>query len=262
MTDRFSSTIWAIVVGMFAVGGCSQQNVQEADALAIGPDVERLSVKSEQASLAIKAAGGIDAWVKTKTIEFDCVATFYQPDGTYYLTEQRYEVYPWSSSLLASGHEPQGGYLWELSKGHFGALEGKSQYDGMQVGVDNGCIAEGILNIITAPVRLLDESVEFSPVGEPVRLEGQFYQPIKRAARPGVTGVPPLRDAVFHQRRSDGRVDMLLLGCEDAGGALIVRGYDYAEAVDGGVLFPTKIEVFKGDAGGRILHRMIQINAK
>jgi hypothetical protein len=262
MTNRFSNAIWPVVLGMFAVTGCSRQNVQKADTLAIGPDVEKLSVKSEQANLAIKAAGGLDAWVKTKTIEFDCVATFYQPDGTYYITEQRYEVYPWSSSLHASGHEPQGRYLWQSSKGHFGALQGKSQYDGMRVGVDNGCIAEGILNIITAPVRLLDESVEFSPVGEPVRLEGQFYQPMKRAARPGVTSVPPLRDAVFYQRRSDGRVDMALLGCEDAGSALIVRGYDYAEAAEGGVLFPTKIEVFKGDAGGRVLHRMIQINAK
>jgi len=262
MTNRFSNAIWPVVVGMFAVGGCSPQNMQKADTLATGPDIEKLSAKSEQANLAIKAAGGLDAWVKTKTVEFDCVATFYQPDGTYYLTEQRYEVYPWSSSILASGHEPQGRYLWQLSKGHFGALQGKSQYDGMRIGVDNGCIAEGILNIITAPVRLLDESVEFSPVGEPVRLEGQFYQPMKRVARPGVTSVPPLRDAAFYQRRSDGRVDMLLLGCEEAGGALIVRGYDYAEAVEGGVLFPTKIEVFKADAGGRVLHRMIQINAK
>jgi len=262
MNNRFSNAIWPVVLGMFAVAGCSRQDVQKADTLATGPDIERLSVKSEQASLAIKATGGLDAWVKTKTIEFDCVATFYQPDGTYYLTEQRYEVYPWSRSLRASGDEPQGRYLWQLAKGHFGALQGKSQYDGMQVGVDNGCIAEGILNIITAPVRLLDESVELRPVGEPVRLEGQFYQPMKRVARPGVRSVPPLRDAVFYQRRSDGRVDMLLLGCEDAGGAIIVRGYDYAEAVKGGVLFPTKIEVFKADAGGRALHRMIQINAK
>src|SRR4030042_1417142 len=205
MTNRFWNTIWLAVLGMFVVAGCSRQNVQKADTLATGPDIGKLSVKSEQANLAIKAAGGLDAWVKTKTIEFDCVTTFYQPDGTYYLTEQRYEVYPWSSSLLASGHEPQGGYLWELSKGHFGALQGKSQYDGMQVGVDNGCIAEGILSIITAPVRLHDESVEFSPVGEPVRLEGQFSQPMKRGAGPGVTSAPPLRDTVFYQRRSAGR---------------------------------------------------------
>ncbi len=262
MTNRFWNTIRLAVLGMFVVAGCSRENVQKADALAISPDIERLSVKSEQANLALKAAGGLDAWVKTKTIEFDCIATFYQADGTYYLTEQHYEVYPWSSSIRASGHEPQGRYLWQLSKGHFGALEGKSQYDGMQVGADNGCIAEGILNIVTAPVRLLDESVEFRPVGEPVRLEGQFHQPMKRVARPGVTSVPPLRDAVFYQRRGDGRVDMALLGCEDAGGALIVRGYDYAEAVKGGVLFPTKIEVFKADSGVGVLHRMIQINAK
>lgn len=262
MTNQLSNTIWAVVLGIFAVSGCSRQSVQKADPLATGPDVEELSVKSEQAKLAIKAAGGLDAWVKTKTIEFDCVATFYQPDGTYYLTEQRYEVYPWSSSIRASGDEPQGRYLWQLAKGHFGALQGRSEYDGMRVGADNGCIAEGILNVITAPVRLLDESVELRPVGEPVRLEGQFYQPMKRVARPGVTSVAPLRDAVFYQRRIDGRVDMVLLGCEGSGGGLIARGYDYAEAAEGGVLFPTKIEVFKADAGGRVLHRMIQINAK
>lgn len=262
MTNRFWNTIRLAVLGMFVVAGCSRQDVQKADTLAIGPDIEKLSVRPEQANLAIKAAGGLDAWVKTKTIEFDCVATFYQPDGIYYLTEQHYEVYPWSSSLRASGHEPQGKYLWQLSKGHFGALQGKSQYDGMRVGVDNGCIAEGILNIVTAPVRLLDESVELRPVGEPVRLEGQFYQPMKRVAMPGVTSVAPLRDAVFYQRRSDGRVDMLLLGCEDGGGAFIVRGYDYREAVKGGVLFPTKIEVFKADASGGMQHRMIQIDVK
>jgi len=262
MAKRFANTIWVIVVGALLVAGCESAGIPKVDALAVGPDVERLAVESQYSAWAIKAAGGLDAWTKARAVEFDCVVTFYQPDGSYYLTEQHYQVFPWSNSIRISGQEPQGTYVWQLLKGQFAVLRGETRYDGLEVGVDSGCIAEGLLNVITAPARLLDESVEFKWLTEPVRLEGQWYQPIKRMAKAGVEGAASLRDAAFYQKRSNSRIDIVLLGCGIGRSVLVVRGYDYRELEKGGVLLPSKIEMFKADASGSLRQRIIEINVK
>ncbi|MBL7152436.1 MAG: hypothetical protein ISS79_01875 [Phycisphaerae bacterium] len=262
MCKRLSNSICVAVVCALIVGGCAPESGPKADVLAVGPKLEALAVPSEYAALAIRAAGGFDAWANAKKIDLDCVATFYQEDGTYYLTEQRYEVFPWSNSVRISGAEPGGEYSRRLLEGRFSVLEGKSQYDGLQVGVDNGCIADGILNLITAPARLLDESVKYTWSTEPVRIKGQWYRPVKRLAKIGAPGTVNVREGAFYQKRSSGRVDMVLLGCGGTEDVLIVRGHDYRLLGKGGVMVPSKIEAFKADASNRVRHRIIEIDLK
>lgn len=262
MANRLSNVIWVAVAGVIVVGGCVVEREQQADLLAVGPELEELTISSEQAGLAIESAGGLDAWTKAKQIQLACVTTFYQEDGSYYLTEQLYEVFPWSNALRISGREPRGEYAWEFREGRLDVLGGESQYDGLLVGLDNGCIADGILSVITAPIRLLDEAVESIWSNEMVKLEGQWYKPIKRVVKPGVDGAEKLRDAGFYQKRSSGRVDMVLLRCGGSESVLIVRGHDYTLLGQGGVMIPSKIEAFKADPNGRVRHRIIQIDVK
>jgi len=228
MTKRLSNTIWLVVAAGFVVAGCTGQSTpNEADALAVRPaDAEKLLPATDYAARAIQAAGGLPAWKKKTVIEFDCVVTSYQQDNTFYLTEQHYQVFPWSNSIRISGREPEGEYVWQLSNGRFGVLQGREQYNELWAGVDSSCVAEIILNVVTTPARLLDESAEFARVAKPVKLQGQWYYPIQRSTKAGLLSTAPLRDAVFNQNRDTMLVDMLLLACGDANTLLIVRGHD------------------------------------
>lgn len=263
ISNRLSNVIWGLVAGVLVLAGCQTETAsQQVDALATGPDVEAIGVISEDSERAIAAAGGLDAWSRVVQIDFECVATFYQEDGTFYLTEQKYEIFPWSNSVRISGREPSGEYAWQLEQGRFGVLRGLSQYEGLGVGADKGCIAEGILSLMTAPVRLLDKDVEFRWSDEMVKLAGQWYRPIKRVVNADALDAAGQRDAGFYQRRSTERVDMVLLSCGGSRGVLIVRGHDYRLLGRSGIMIPSKIEVFNADATGTVRHRIIQLDIK
>ncbi|MBN2271130.1 MAG: hypothetical protein JXN61_10980, partial [Sedimentisphaerales bacterium] len=126
----------------------------------------------------------------------------------------------------------------------------------------NGCIAEGVLNLITAPARLLDEGVDSKWSAGTVKLEGEWYRPINRVVKAGVDGVENLRDSAFYEKRSTGRVDMTLMRCDGSDVVLIVRGYDYTLLGKDSVMIPSKIEAYKADKSGTVRQRIIQIDVE
>jgi len=282
----FLNFAFCILLFAFLAAGCEPKRDSDVDVLALGPDTETIFVPSDYAARAMEATGGLTAWTKTKKLRLDCVVTFYQPDGSFYLTEQRYDVYPWSNAIRISAVEPQGRFLWQLTKGHFNALEGGEQLDGLPVAVGSRCLAEATLNIITAPIRFLDESVEFTkqttaevisniitPPGRSldervefgkqtptVRIQGQWYHPIDRTSKPDVEPAERLSDAVFYQNRDTFLLDMLWFGGMNGEKSLMVRGYDYRDVEKGGVWVPAKIEIFRTDARGNVQERLVKID--
>jgi len=278
MSNRIWHTTWGIplwseiiclvfvAVAVFVLVGCEQstgrltaQRKEDTDVLARGPEVEAISVPSDEAARAIEATGGLNAWKQTTKLQLDCVVTFYQPDGSFYLTEQHYEVSPWLNSIQISADEPQETFVWKLSNGQFDVLKGAGQIDAMTVA--GRCLAEGILNIITAPVRFLDQSVDFTKQDTAVRIQGQWYYPVVRKSRDGAARIS---EAVFYQDRDNSFVDLIRLAGMDAGGSggmsvQYVRGYDYEE-VDKGVMIPKRIEIFGTDARDRSRERLVKID--
>ncbi|MHC4555903.1 MAG: hypothetical protein ACYTFW_04400 [Planctomycetota bacterium] len=263
---------FCILIFAFLYTGCEQkygkddkletarlETEGDVDVLAYGPNIETISVLSDYAIQATEAAGG-DAWTKTKKLQLDCVVTFYQPDGSFYLTEQRYEVYPWSNSIRISAREPQGRLVWQLSKGQFDVLQDDGQIEDLQIAVGRRCFSEVILNIITTPARFLDSSVEFTKQTSAVKVKGQWYYPIIRRCKPDVDSVERLSEAVFYQDRDSSLVDMIRFACMDTEKFLAVRGYDYSEVEKGGLLVPTRIEIFSTDARGDSLERLVKID--
>lgn len=276
MISPFSKTIWLVFVMAFIIGGCEQKYKEDVEVLALGPDLETLRVVPDYAAGATEAGGGPDAWMKTKELQLDCVVTFYQPDGSFYLTEQHYEVYPWSNSIRISGREPQGKFVWQFSKGLFSVLHGGDRIEGLPSAVESRCFAEVILNVITVPARFLDESVEFTKVPDPVKLQGQWYYPISRRMKPRrmaettfLEAFPDLSAAVFYQNRDNSLVDMLWFPQMGGGKSLTVRGYDYNEPRPSygrdeiekvGLLVPARIEIFRTDARGDSQERLVKID--
>jgi len=277
MGNKFSKTIWLVLVAAFIFTGCQGKYKEDvAEVLVSGPDIETISVPPDYAVRAIEAAGGWNAWAQTKELQLDCVVTFYQPDGSFHLTEQHHVVYPWSNSIRISAREPKGRFLWQLSKGKFDVLQDDGQSDALPVVIGSSHFAEMILSVITIPTRFLDESVEFTKETTALKIQGQWYYAITRRSKPP----HPLSELVFYQDRDSSLVDMLLFA--DVGSSVIaseaqpsaaipvsfaVRGYDYTEAVrmdsqgeKEGVRVPARIEIFIADARGNLQERLVKLD--
>ncbi len=251
-----------IICGLALLTGCQQQPA--AGPLAYGPDVNTIVVTDGFISQAIAATGGYEAWINTKKLELDCVVTFYNSDGSFYLTQHHHEIYPWSNSIRISAVEPQGKFTWLLSKDSFSAelpAQVRAQYD-----VRNTMYS--VRYIMTAPVRLLDKSVNFVKDG-PVKMEGLWYYPI-RCSR---VRSDERRETVFYQSRDTSLIDITrftspghsVIASEAQPSvaipiSLMVRGYDYRREKATDLLLPTKIEIFETNPAGVIQHRLLKID--
>ncbi len=259
MSDKFSVTVRLAFAGILILAGCEQKQQEEVAVLDVSPDSASLSASSDYAAEAIKAVGGIDAWSRTKELNLDCVVTFYQADGSSYLTEQHYDIYPWSNSIRISGQEPKGEYSWQLSKGRFESLKGGEGIGELPVAVGKRCMADMIVNIITVPARFLDQAVEFDRQSDAIKMHGRWYYSIDRRSKSVIESAPPYAEAVFYQDRDKSEVDMIRLACSERKKFFIVRGYDYTEVEKGGIVLPARIEILKSDAAGNQKDRLVRI---
>ncbi len=262
-----SSVLMLVLVAAFIFAGCQRKQEEDiAKVLVSGPNLETISVPPDYVVRAIEAVGGWKAWTGMKELQLDCVVTFYQPDGSFYLTEQSHVVYPWSNSIQISAREPQGAFAWQLSRGKFDVLQDSGQSDALPVVIGSSHYAEMILSIITIPARFLDESAEFSRETTELKIQGQWYYPISRRSRPVVGAelesepARPFTNAVFYQDRDNSLVDMILFDYMGGDDFLAVRGYDYTEVEKEGVRVPVRIEIFKADAGGNLQELLVKID--
>ena len=230
------------------ITGCEQQQ-KEMDIQTQVP-----SQKPAYIIEAIETTGGLDAWNKTKKVEFDCIATFYQPNGSYYLTKQHHEILPWSYSIRVSAYEPQGKFVWELSRSGLSIIEGTKQENFLPMGLDAQDFTKAILDITTTPIRLMDKQEGLSKGTTPVKVEGQWYYPI------GQSKTDNHHEIIFYQNRDSSLIDLIWFVSTKGSTSLAVRGYNYQEIQSGGVFIPAKIEIFMTDLQGVIQNRLATID--
>ena len=253
MVRQSFSSICLVVAAIFIVGGCAQQRKKDADVLDRGPDLEKLVVPGDYADAAIKATGGLQRWAKVKKVQLDCVVTFYQPEGSFYLTEHRFYIYPWSNSIEVFGKEPLGAIAWQLSDGQFRLLPGDDPSAALRdvsaMPVSSRDYAEAILKITTAPVQFLQAGGVFVRGPTPIKMEGLWYDPIEsrssrdslqeegpqaqshdRAAasqsrdRQGAAVKPYWSKVVYYQNRDSSLVDLLWLADEQGEASGLRKG--------------------------------------
>ncbi len=262
MSNRLGKPLYLILAALVIPAGCQryQHKEREVEVLARGPDVETISVTSDYANRAIDATGGLDAWKTAKELQLDCVVTFYRSDGSVYLTEQSYTVYPWSNTLEISAREPEGTFVWRLTKGQLNVVQGGDQAERLPVAVMSRCLAEAILSIVTAPARLLDGSAAFTTQDTTVKIHGQWYNPIAGKANPDAETPAGATEAIFYQDRDRFLVDMMGFACANKDKSLTVRGYDYKKIEKGGIVLPTRMEIFSAAAGTNSQQRLVKID--
>ena len=113
--------------------------------------------------------------------------------------------------------------------------------------------AEAVLEIMTAPVRLLEWDGQLAADPETVMIGGRPYQVMK-------VGTPTGLQRRYYQDEANSRVDIVWLANSDKTRFVIVRGYDYA--LVSGVLIPTKIELLRSGPARQMGHRFAQIDIR
>ena len=265
----------AVLIGFVALifAGCGRQVVEtpqgDANLLATGPDREALVAPPDYVSAVLEASGGLSFWRQQTRLHAGGVVKLYRPDGSFYLTEHDLEVYPWSNAIRIEADEPQARFVWQLAEGRYQVLEGKPLLDVSPLAGSYGAYADAVLQIVTAPVRLLDEEVELYREPPPVRIGGLWYQHITAKYSPAkvVSEQTENRsvetdwtDGIYFLNRGAGLVDMIWLGNATQLAYLLVRGYDYAAETEGGLRIPSKIEIFRADAEGNAQERLAQLD--
>jgi hypothetical protein len=259
MSKRYILVNLAAIAAVGIVAGCRHKDV---NVLAREPNLQGTYISSDYQSQAIEAAGGLDAWAKETELQLDSLVTFYQPDGSFYLTQQKYIIYPWSNSIEVFGKEPQGDFAWRLSQGKFEVLQGLTRIPDVKNVIDNQCFAEAILSIITVPVRFMDQSVNFTKDANPLKIQGQWYYPILRQTRADIESILRVPKAVFYQNRDNSIIEMVWIDCRGADQFLTVRGYDYDRIKDGEIVIPQRIEIFLTDSQNSSHRRLVKIDIK
>ncbi len=264
------------------VTGCGRQAAQSPPAetgtevLAVSPDREALAraVPPDYVVNILNASGGVSAWLENKRLHAMGVVKLYRPDNSFYLTEHDFEVYPWADAIRIAANEPRGKFVWKVVAGRYEMVEGSAATDVSPLSGWYGGYADAFLQIVTAPVRLLDAGNQLHHQPVPFRMEGRWYERIEVKFGPGMVPVegagqdqakmsqPYWTDGIYYLNRASGLIDMIWLGNAGTQEYLTVRGYDYSDAESAGIRVPSKMEIFRAGPEGTIQDRLAQIDIK
>ena len=276
MVARVMPSAVLIVLTSLTLTGCGRQVSKESapnfDLLATGPAQKVLPTVRPGVSEAVDAAGGLETWKQCTRIEFGAVVKACARDGSFYLTQQDFVLCPWSDAIQVTAHEPQAEFVWQVVGGRYYLPQVDPDLDVSPLGSERCDYAYAVLQIVTAPARMLENGLVLTPRPAVVQIDGQWYRPIDAqhaekdnsgAKARGKGGVEPhWTQSIFFQDQSRPLVDMIWLGDPDARKYLIVRGYDYAKVTGSDVKVPTKIEVFQSDPDANLGPRLALVDLK
>ncbi|MHC4293577.1 MAG: hypothetical protein ACYSTX_04715 [Planctomycetota bacterium] len=278
----FNVLIFSLSVCCFS--GCEQTHEQEvvAEELDQTSLIITKDIVADYIDGALSATGGRELWQDTKEIEYDCVVTFYKPDGSFYLTEQHHCIKPWSRQIRISATEPYGKIVCEFDPVQFKVLEGSVSKKGLPQGLCERELAEAILEAIAGSVSFLDKNMMFTRMDKPVKKVGSWYYAIERV-EPGRLNQEDIKEGeaiepvvyywskvIYYQRTDSLLVDILNFASFDRQEYIGVRCYNYKGTVmrdtdsfeRTGVFIPRKVEIFRTDSKGIFQEKIAGIDIK
>ncbi|MBN1787646.1 MAG: hypothetical protein JW806_04555 [Sedimentisphaerales bacterium] len=173
-------------------------------------------------------------------IKLASVAKFLQDDGSWYLTEQEYEVFAKTKSITLTAREPYGQIVWVVQNGK--ASVQKKPWRGIFDKelfelITNEAISKGLLELFTAG---LGHTYTSSDQGQNFTFEGRIYE----------SAFDDGNGTILYKDKSTGRKDLVVF---DGKKRHILYGYNYLKTAKDRY-FPSKIDVYVcEDKSGRLL---------
>jgi len=172
-------------------------------------------------------------------VTLECFVRLHNPDGSYYLTEQRHAISPAESYLRISGIEAGKSYEWLLAAEQFSSDQPQARIR---------CLPEDIspldyCRLILASFRAAITVQDSASAGQPVRILGNWAFPA------GGEG-----DISWYRTDSRSAAAQIVVMRKQNGTELSARSYGHN--AEGGLQSPSKIEIFRTNgtpAGGQTL---------
>ncbi|MEN6336867.1 MAG: hypothetical protein ABFE01_21640 [Phycisphaerales bacterium] len=273
MVERVMRSVVLTVLTGLILTGCGRQGVRNPSRGSGLPATGPVSASTPRSFIlpSIEAVGGLPAWRQTTKLDLDGIVAAYNSDGGVYLTEHQFSVYPWSDSIQVTASEPRVRMSWQVSYGRC-TIKGDTSLDASPLNGSYHEYADAVLEIVTAPARLMDDNVSLTRKPIPIQIAGQWYQPIEARFQPRETvsdqkggkrvtvHEPYWTQGIYFQDQGSSVVNMIWLANPGEQRYLLVRGYDYARAAGTGVLLPAKIEIFRSDRTAQFGPRLALID--
>ncbi len=185
------------------------------------------------------------------TITAECIVTRYADDGGEYLSEQVHRICSDDGAIEMSANEPQGRFVWLLRGREFKVVVGKGRLSRLETTLCDRGYARIISVAMLAGAGMMD--VSSLPVLDPVKIEGQWYEPISLPSQSEEVTV------TLYRSKDTGIIDVI--GLEDLAGGrtLTARSYNYRFSQQLGKRVPTKIDLFGGSRLS-LANRILDIN--
>lgn len=197
-------------------------------------------------SAAFEACGGRAAWSVTNLIKADCVVTFSRFDGSRYITEHHYEIAAVPGRIRVSAMEPEGMVRYTLTAKGIRKSKNTIPDNIFTEKIGLSLYAGAVLEITTAPMRLLDENFLHTGDTEQVKVEGDWYRSIGTRS---MSGYDSETEAIFYQEQRRGLVDMVWFKQDSGDLYIAAKGHQYRE-FGSGVMLPTSIDIYRIDTAG------------
>jgi hypothetical protein len=272
MVARVVKSAVLIVLTSLMFTGCGRQvsrkSAPDLNLLATGPARQALPTPHPFVAAALDASGGLPAWEQSKRIEFRATVTACERESCFYLTKHDFVLCPWSDAIQVTAHEPRADFTWQVVRGQYHAPQTDPNLDVSPLRGLSCDYADAVLQIATAPVRMLESDGSLTSRPAPAQITGQWYLPIDadfhgQTTDPKVKAAEPYwTQGTYFQSQDDSLVDMVWLANPVTGKFVIVRGYDYAKDAASGVLIPAKVEVFQSDAEANLGPRVALIDIR
>jgi hypothetical protein len=241
---------FCLLLLLLFVSGCGEIASSPQGVTETGFDLSAIEI-SDFAGHAVIETGGLAAWSKAGQVISECVVTFYNQDGTHYLTEQIHSITPLSNTIDVIAQEPEGAVKWSLSGGQLTGENGKAF---LPKKLSAKGFVDAVLKINNAPLILMDRNLVFEKRADAEKIEGVWHFGIVQAADKNWSEV------VFYQNRDNSLVDMVWLADKDERSFFLVRGYNYGEVEKGGIHLPDRIEIFKTDSTGTVISKLAKVD--
>ena len=186
-------------------------------------------------------------------ISANCVATFFNNDGSRYMTSQQHRIYPSDRRIIISSTEPAGDFVCQFSSKN--GFNIRSSLSGSRSGgptqTMHGDTTQLVLAAFSAGGGLIDD---FKKLGGAEKISGQLYQPMQ--SRSYCQGQICL---TFYQNTNSGVVDVVRFADSNSGRYLLCRSFNYQKISGVARPVPTKIDIFSTDKAGLLQGQLMQM---
>ena len=226
MKHSLSVLIALVVVAGLLFTGCSQSQQEKAD--------EPVAVAA--------------------TITTDCIVHYYKTNASAYITQQQHGYNPSEGFFEASSNEPGGAIQCTLQKDDYQSSGLKQQrISDLPNAFGNKDLAVVVFYSFCAGGGLLE--TESMIAGENVKIEGQWYTPLKPQWPSGIT-------LTLLQSLDTKRIEMVQLEDEQEGLSWLIKNYNMRYSKELSERLPRMIDVFDIRNGVASKELMIRFDYK